>query len=80
MTGLLPDIVSRAVESKSVYTASESFGVVTLVVLLVLLLEHEVLRVAYAAPARMIMLSAVIAPLSLAVILTIAARIAELIH
>jgi uncharacterized membrane protein YkgB len=79
VTGLLPDTVKDALHGDSVYSASESFGVVTLVLLILLLLELEALRAARAGPARMVALSAVIAPLFVAVLLTIAVRIAQLI-
>jgi hypothetical protein len=79
VTGLVPDIVRDAMQSESVFSASESFGVVTLVVLVVLLLEREVLRITGAAPARITTLSAVIAPLFVTVMLTIVARLVQII-
>jgi hypothetical protein len=79
VTGLLPQIVEDAVRSESVFSASETFGVVALVVLVVLMIEHEAVRVARASPARMRALSAVIAPLLLVVMLTVAVRIAEVV-
>lgn len=77
MTGLLPEVVDDAIRSESVFSASETFGVVTLVVVVVLLLQQEAVRVARTAPGRMTALAAVIAPLVFVVLLTIAVRIAE---
>ena len=79
MTALLPEVVREAIEGQSLQSASESFGLVTLVLLVVLLLEYEVLRTARPARARMIALSAVIGPLSVVVFITIVARIAALV-
>ena len=45
MTGLLPQVVRDAIENESFYAASESFGIVALVLLVALLLELETLRV-----------------------------------
>ena len=72
-------MVRKAIDDKSVFSASESFGVITLVLLIVLLLEYAALRGASTAPARLRMLSAVIAPLLLVVMLTLVARIDALI-
>ena len=79
MTALLPEVVREAIEGQSLQSASESFGLVTLVLLVALLLEYEVLRTARPARARMITLSAVIGPLSVVVLITIVARIAALV-
>ncbi len=79
MTALLPEVVREAIEGQSLQSASESFGLVTLVLLVALLLEYEVLRTARPARARMITLSAVIGPLSVVVFITIVARIAALV-
>jgi len=79
VTALLPEIVQEAVEGQSVNSASESFGVVTLVLLVVMLLEYEVLRTWRPERARMITLSAMLVPLSLVVLITIGARIAVLV-
>lgn len=79
MTALLPHVISHAVKGKTVFAASQSFGVVTLTLLVVLLVEREALRVARAQPARVVGLSIVCAPLLIAVMLTIVARLALLI-
>lgn len=79
MTALLPEVVREAIEGQSLQSASESFGLVTLVLLVALLLEYEVLRTARPARARMITLSAVIGPLSVVVLITIVARIAAVV-
>ena len=79
MSGLLPDAVRDAIARSGELGASESFGVVTLVVLIVVLVEHEVLRLAAPSRARMapFFISAVV--LTCAVGLTIAARIGRLL-
>jgi hypothetical protein len=79
VTALLPEVVREAIEGQSLQSASESFGLVTLVLLVALLLEYEVLRTARPARARMITLSAVIGPLSVVVLITIVARIAAVV-
>lgn len=79
MTGLLPTVVRDAVQDQSVYSASESFGLVALVLLVVLLLEQEVLRVVRAAPVRVTVLTALVVPLLIAVMATIVLRVAILL-
>ena len=76
MSGLLPPLVQHAVAGKTVFSASQSLGIVTLVLLVVLLLEREVLRIAQAQPARLKALSIAALPLLVAVALTIWARLA----
>ena len=79
MTGLLPPVVRQAIEDQSVYAASETFGVVALIVLVVLLLEWEALRVTRASSGRATVLSAVVVPLLLAVMLTVVLRVTALL-
>ncbi|MDX6683814.1 MAG: hypothetical protein QOG94_3853 [Solirubrobacteraceae bacterium] len=79
MTGLLPPVVRHAIEDQSVYAASESFGIVALIVLVVLLLEWEALRVTRGSSGRATVLSAVVAPLLLAVMLTVVLRVTALL-
>jgi hypothetical protein len=79
VTELVPDLVRDAVRHKSDYAASGSFGVVTLVLLLILLLERELLRLTAAQRARLIALSAAAVPLGLAVAFTIVVRVANLL-
>jgi hypothetical protein len=78
-TALLPAVVRKAIDEKTVFSASESFGVITLVLVIVLLLEYAALRGASTTPARLRMLSAVIAPLFIVVMLTLVARIDALV-
>jgi hypothetical protein len=80
VTDLLPHIVRHAVTTKSVNAASQSFGVVALVLLVVLLLEVEAIRVLRRDSGRLLVISAVSAPLLVATGLTIAARTALLLH
>ena len=79
MNGLLPEVVRDAVTSRSVYSASESFGVVAFVLLVVLLLEVEALRVLRTAPARASALTGMVVPLLVAVMLTIVLRVTALL-
>jgi hypothetical protein len=65
--------------SKSVFQASESFGVVALI-LLVVHLQREALRVVRTDQAHRIGLSGLLLPPLVAVALTIAARLARLIR
>ncbi len=79
MSGLLPEVIREAVEGKSLYSASTSFGVVALAVLVIMLIESEALRVAKPRSTTASALSAVTVPLLIAVMLTIAARVAALL-
>lgn len=79
MTGLLPEVVRDAVQSQSLYSASESFGVVAFVLLIVLLLEQEALRVMRMAPERAAALSVLVWPLLVTVMLTIVLRVTKLL-
>lgn len=78
MTALLPEIVRDAIQDRSLYSASESFGVVALVLLLVLLLQVEAQRVARRGRDQTVVLEALAWPVLLAVVLTIVRRITEL--
>jgi hypothetical protein len=81
MSGLLPDAVRDAIASRGDYGASASFGVVLLVVLLVLLVEQEFLRVAGPAPSkpRLTPMFVTTTALSVALVLTIAVRVGDLL-
>jgi uncharacterized protein (UPF0212 family) len=79
VTGLLPDVVHDAVQSKTIYAASESFGVVALVLLVLLLLELEVLKVTRRSHAHSIVVQAMALPLLVAVVLTIFLRVTGLL-
>jgi hypothetical protein len=80
VSGLLPHVIRDAVTSKSVFGASQSFGLVTLTLLIVVLLEREALRALRVSRARLIGLSVASVPLLVAVALTIAARLDLVIH
>lgn len=73
MNGLLPDAVREILQGKSVNGASESFGIVTLVLLVVVLLEREALRAARGRST--VALTAVAVPLVLVVLGTLLARV-----
>ena len=79
MTSLLPEVVRDAIERQSVYSASESFGLVAFILLVVLLLEQEVLRVIRLAPVRVTVLTALVVPLLIAVMATIVLRVTALL-
>lgn len=78
MNSLLPEVVRDEIVGRSLYSASESFGVVALILLVALLLELEALRVLRTAPARATIVSALAIPLLLAVMLTIILRVTAL--
>jgi cell division protein FtsW (lipid II flippase) len=79
VTGLLPDVVREAIHDRSIYSASESFGVVGLVLLVALLLELEALRVMHRSREHTVVLQAVALPLLVSVVLTIALRVTGLL-
>jgi hypothetical protein len=79
MTSFLPHAVRDAIAARGDFGASETFGVVTLVVLLVLLVEHEVVRTASGSRVWIKPVFVASASLALAVWLTIAVRIADLL-
>jgi hypothetical protein len=79
LTGLLPQAIRDAVADRGDYGASQSFGVVALVVLGIVLIEREVLAVLWGSRARLGTLFAVAASLTVAVGLTIGVRIADLL-
>lgn len=80
MSDLLPHVLRHAVAHKSVFAASQSFGVVALALLVALMIEREVLRVAGVSRFRQIGFSICSAALLATVALTIAARLGVLIH
>lgn len=77
MTGLLPRIISDAVRRHSISVASETFGIVALVVCILLLVGLDIGRLrGWALPQRRMMM-AVSLPLAVVAVLTIAARAAQ---
>jgi hypothetical protein len=79
MSGLLPHAVQHAVSEKTVLSASQSFALISLTILIVLLVEREALRVVRAEPARVISLSIACLPLLVVVGLTLLARVAQVV-
>lgn len=75
MSGLLPHVAWHAVASKTVLSASQSFALVALVVLVVFLLEREALRVAGSRSKWLVGFSIASLPLLAAVALTVLARL-----
>jgi hypothetical protein len=78
LTGLLPHAIRDAVAARGDYGASESFGVVTLVVLVAVLVEREILRLTHAPPALIATLFVVAATLTFVVAVTIGVRIGDI--
>jgi hypothetical protein len=76
MTGLVPHAVEHAVGQKTVLGASQSYAVISLTVLIVVLLEREALRIARVQPTRLVGLTIAALPLLVAVALTLVARVA----
>jgi hypothetical protein len=79
VSGLLPQALRDAIAARGDSGAATSFGVVTLVVLIVLLVEHEVVRVALPGRLRLTPLFVAATALSIAVVLTLAVRIEDLL-
>ena len=79
MTALLPHAVRDAIAQLGSARASASVAVVALVVLVVVLVEHEVMRAGSAARTRLAPLFVAAMSLSVAVVLTIAVRVADLL-
>jgi hypothetical protein len=75
MTSLIPDPIDDAVRALETYSASESFGIVTLVVLVLLLIEREVLAITQSGRLRLQALSAFVFPLLIAAAVTIVMRL-----
>jgi hypothetical protein len=80
VNGLLPHVVRHAVEHKSVFAASQSFGVVALALLVALMIEREVMRVGRFRRASQLAFSICSASLLATVALTIVARLATFAH
>lgn len=79
MTGLLPSGIQQALERQPLYDLSETYGIVTLVLLVLLLVELEALRVRRTSPGRATVVTALVVPLVLAVMLTITLRVTALL-
>ena len=76
MNGILPHVVRHAVAGQTVFAASQSLGVVTLALVIILMVEREALRAGRIPRARLVGLSVIAVPLLVGVALTIAARLA----
>ncbi len=79
MSGLLPKLVLEAVRHRSLTMASDTFGVIPLVMALVLLLRLDVGRIRGTTSAQRRMVVIVTVPLVVVALLTIAARLALLV-
>jgi hypothetical protein len=77
MTGLLPEALRDAIARLGDGGASQSFGLVALVLLLAVFFEREVLRAASATKAQVTVVSAAVMALLLPVVLTIGLRIVD---
>lgn len=77
MSWLLPDAVRDAITSRGTFQASATFGLVTLAVLIIVLLEHEIHRATSADKERRAPLLASAVALSVPVVLVVVVRIAH---
>jgi len=77
VTGLLPEVVREGVRDQSIWSASQSLGVIAVVSLFVLLIEVQALQLAGRREHARV-LSAVALPLAVVVLLNLASRIALL--
>jgi uncharacterized membrane protein YkgB len=80
MTSLLPQAIQQAVEHRTTYAASQSFGVVVLVVLLLLLTESQAHQLARVSPAQRAILAVLSAPLLIVFFAVAAARLLPLLN
>jgi hypothetical protein len=79
VTELLPHALREAVERKSVFAASTSFGLVALFLLIALLIAWDGLGVRPGSR-RPVGFGALVLPLLVVVLLTMVARVARLVH
>jgi hypothetical protein len=79
MTSLLPQAIQHTVEDRGTDAASQSFGVVVLVALLLLLTELHAQQVARASRAQRAILAAISAPLLVVFFAVAAARLLPLL-
>lgn len=79
MTGLLPDVVRDGIERRSLFEASETFGAVTLVLLVILLVALQTRGTAQRSSGDTTVLAALAVPLLAVVALTILLRVTSLI-
>jgi hypothetical protein len=75
LSGLLTHVIDHAVRARSVAGGSQSFGVVALVLLVVLLIEWEAVRLARGRSDQWALLTAISVPVAVVVALTVAARL-----
>lgn len=78
MSGLLPDVIRHAVQSRSIYGASQSFGLVALILLIVLLIEWQILDLRGRGRLQVRAVFALLLPLFVVVAGTVAVRIQHL--
>jgi hypothetical protein len=79
VSGWFSDSVREAITQRSLYGASQSFGVVVLVVLIILLLEQAAFSQVRSASLPRALLSAVTIPLLAVFFVVVGARFAELL-
>jgi hypothetical protein len=80
VTGLLPHAVREAVQQKTVFAASTSFGLVAFVLVVILMLELESIVLVRPGLRRASGFGSFLAPLLIAVLLTIVARLAHTVR
>ena len=79
MTSLLPRAGQHTVKHRGTYAASQSFGVVVLVVLLLMLTESQAQQLARVSPAQRAILAVLSAPLLIVFFAVAAARLPPLL-
>lgn len=78
MTGLLHEAIYEAIVRRSVFGASQSFGIVVLLLLIALLIQREALHATGQGSPRLDLLTAVSVPLTAVFLLTALLRVLEL--
>jgi hypothetical protein len=79
MTGLLPETLLHSMSAKSSTAASESFGLVAVILLIGLMLEHETLGHLGLGPERSAALRTVILPLAIVLVVILWTRLAVIV-
>ena len=79
MSGLLPDAVADTIRLRSLFTATQTFGVVVLILLLAVLLNREVMSTVRAPSPPNSLVAAVTVPLLAVFLAVVGARLWSLL-
>jgi hypothetical protein len=79
MSGLIPDPIHETIASQTLYSTSETFGLVVFVLLLVLLVEREAIAAARPTSNPSVFLSTICVPLLVVFLTTAVARVLVLL-